>query len=728
MYNGEGTIICQVQGQASTPVTQNAAASMPMNAPDFAAPFYRVAHKSAGRLRLRPLRPEDAAALPDNQIIAANALARYCDNLPATAQVSVAPVTGSVLIIVLRANTSPARKNDGEPRNPVPGRLVSYLIPKLFNTAVAIWRALPYIGRGLVALARERALTLETLDASALLVCILRRDYKTLASIIFFFALAEYLADWTRKKSEADLAEKLALNIDSVWIEAAGEEIQIPFRRLKKDDTVIVRGGCAIPADGRVVAGEGMVNQSSLTGEDMPQRRQVGSSVYAGTILEEGELRVQVEKAGGDSRIRSILRYIEESEEAKAGIAGRYERIADSVVPWNFLLAGLVLLITRSPYRAGSVLLVDYSCAIRLATPLCILTGMREAADCGALVKGGKAIEALAEADTVVFDKTGTLTEARPEVVEVIPFGPLTKPGGREQVLKIAACLEEHFPHPVGQAVVEAAKKEGINHREEHTEVEFIVAHGIASRLNGQRVLLGSEHFVLEDHHTRLSKRQHETVEQRAALGLSLLYLALDGELAGLICIADRLRDETPAVIQALRDDGARRIIMLTGDGLRTAKRIAAMAGIDEYRANMLPEEKAAFVALLRQQGGKVLMIGDGVNDSPALAAADIGCAMQGGADMAREVADMVLVSGRLEDMLTARAIARETLARVRVGFGFSLVWNTMLLTASLGGVISPGVSAFLHNAGTSALAVRLMRPMSDDIVPQTPLCLEARP
>ncbi len=669
--------------------------------------FYYIAHQIPGRMRLRPLPPQ--AANSGRQTIASSDLAVLLRGLPPNVQVDICPKTGSILIAVRRERQAATPERRQEPRNPVPGKILSYVYPKGLRFFLAVARSVPYMLRGLNTIIRKHSVNLDVLDGSALLVCLLQRDFRSLGSIVFFFALGEYLAEWTRKKSHASLADSLALNIESAWIQTeAGEELEVPLARLNIGDIVIIRAGSVIPVDGTVAMGDGMVNQATMTGEALPVHRKAGNSVYAGTILEEGELRVQASKVGGETRINSILRHIEESEEAKAAIQGKYEKIADAVVPYNFMLCGLVYALTRNPRRAGSVLLVDYSCAIRLSTPLAILTAMQEAADHGVLIKGGKFAEALAQADVVVFDKTGTLTEAQPTVADVISFSP---GHSKDDILKLAACLEEHFPHPVGRAVVRAAEQAGLSHREEHAEVEFVVAHGIASKLNGQRVLVGSEHFLVEDSNVLITEEQRQIIRTESARGRSILYLSLNGGLAGILMIEDKIRPNAREVISKLRESGVKRAIMLTGDGPLTAAAIAAEAGIDEFRAAMLPEQKAAFVSELREQGFTVLMIGDGVNDSPALSAANIGCAMCSGADMAKEVADMVLTSGNLDGLLLARDICRKLLPRISSSFRTSLFWNSLFLLGGLTGLLSAGVSAFLHNTVTSAIAVNSMRP-----------------
>ena len=669
---------------------------------------YYVAHRMDGRLRLRPF--DRRAALCD-----AGSAAVMADNFVALLPGSVTTVsdrTGSVLVVYGMAACSARDRTNTlvpvpvEPRNPIPGKLRGFFYPRVLVAALAVFRAIPYIFAGIRSLFRG-ALGLEVLDGAALVVCLAQRDFKSVSSITFFFALGEFLADWTRKKSRASLEESLALKIDQVWIREGDLERHLPFAELKEGDCVVVRAGYALPVDGTVVEGQGMVNQASMTGESLPVHRRAGSTVFAGTILEEGELCVKATRVGSDTRINAILRTIEESENVKARIQGRYERMADAIVPYNFLLSGLVLTFTRNLARAGSVLLVDYSCAIRLATPLTIFTAMREAVDRGVLIKGGKYMEAVAEADVVVFDKTGTLTRANPVLVDVIPFGDMS----REAVLRLAACLEEHFAHPVGQSVVRASDAEGLRHREEHATVEYIVAHGIASIWQERRVLIGSGHFVLEDEGIRLTAAQKKIVARESDKGRSILYLSVGGKLAGLLMIEDEIREDAPAVVQLLRQDGISRVIMLTGDSELTAAGIARRAGISEYRSQMLPEDKAVFINQLKREGCRVIMVGDGINDSPALSAAHVGVAMAGGADMAREVADIVLVNEDLRGLLLARSLSRLALRRVKSAFTTSVLLNSAFLAGGLLGVIRPGLSALLHNASTAGIAISSTQP-----------------
>ncbi|MDR2745755.1 MAG: heavy metal translocating P-type ATPase [Desulfovibrio sp.] len=699
---------------------------------------YLVAHSIPGRLRLRPIAHVCRTMDADEKN-----LAEWLSRAFPGAKFAFSPGTGSVLVTyessdpphpgratkkrgrrALETASPDASDYDSPvPYNPIPGKLRSYLYPRFVVFLIAALRSVRYIRKALKSLLRGR-LNLDVLDGAALTVCFLQRDFKLLSSMVFFFALGEYLTKWTRKKSRTSLEESLALHIDHVWVRREGSEIRIPFAQACEGDEIVVRAGSALPVDGTIVAGRGMINQASLTGESMAVPRGPGASVYAGTVLEAGELVVKALKIGDGTRLHSIVKAIEDSENLKSTLQHRYELMADTIVPFNFLLSAATYVVTRNFRRAGSVLLVDYSCAIRLAAPLVMSTAMREAANNGLLIKGGKFVEEIAHADVVVFDKTGTLTMARPAVVNVIPFG------GRDRrlILRLAACLEEHFVHPVGQAVVYAAEKENLQHREEHTKVEFIVAHGILSTWQGKKVRVGSGHFVLE-HMARerrenagkdavlpLDDEQKAAIEREARRGRSILYLSIDEELAGIILIEDELREDAAAAVQALRDDGIARVIMLTGDDAKTAAGIAEQAGIQEFEAQMLPEDKAAYIRRLKAQGHIVAMVGDGVNDSLALSAAHVGIAMAEGTDVAREVADIVLTNGDLNGLLLARKIAREALARIRNGFHTSLCCNSVFLAGGLMGLLGPGASAFLHNALTSAIAVSSIRPFTSAV------------
>ncbi|MDR1241177.1 MAG: heavy metal translocating P-type ATPase [Deltaproteobacteria bacterium] len=666
---------------------------------------YYIAHCIPGRLRLRPLPGAAAQNMADLRAAFPGA------------ELTVSSATGSVLVLYAGAAQNTSVSAGGHTRsapgfravarNPIPGKLRSLFYPRMLVSALAVFRALPYMLKAVKNLLRGR-LNLDVLDGAALLVCILQRDFRTLSSLTFFFALGGYLEDWTRKKSRVSLEESLALHVDYVWIRDGAVERRIPFSEARPGDCIVVRAGSALPVDGTVVSGEGMVNQASMTGEAMPVRRSAGASVYAGSVLEQGELLVKASRCGGNTRIHSIIRAIEESENVKASVQSRYERMADAIVPYNFLLSGVVYAVTRNLMRSGSVLLVDYSCAIRLAAPLAVFACMREAADNGVLIKGGKFMEAIARADVVVFDKTGTLTRARPALMEVIPFGGRR----REDILRLAACLEEHFPHPVGQAVVRAAEKEGLKHREEHTQVEFIVAHGIASTWKGRRVLIGSARFIVEEQGIVPDEEQQAIIDREAEKGRTVLYLGMGGKLAGVLSVEDEIRDNAAEVVRALRAGGVKRVVMLTGDGEKTAAGVAARVGIHEFRSRMLPGDKADFIHALKKDGCFVAMIGDGINDSPALSAAHVGVAMMEGADVAREVADIVLTSGDLGGLLTAGKLSRGALRRIHSGFRTSLFWNSVFLAGGLLGALRPGLSAFLHNATTAAIAVSSLQPL----------------
>nr|GBO94968.1 lead, cadmium, zinc and mercury transporting ATPase [Nitratidesulfovibrio sp. HK-II] len=594
---------------------------------------------------------------------------------------------------------------------PGAGGLVRYLIlrpflPRIVRMVSAFFRALPFLLKGGRSLASGR-LNVDVLDAAALGISLVRGDFRSVGLITALFAVGEFLEEWTRKKSRESLAESLAVDVDTVWVKRGEAEVQVPLSALADGDLVVVRAGSSIPVDGVVAEGEAMVNQTSMTGEPLAVARRAGASVYAGTVVEEGRLDIRPTGVGSETRINQIVGFIERSEALKANVQGKAERLADAIVPYSFLLAGGVWAVTRDVARAASVLLVDYSCAIRLATPLAILTGMREGAHHGVLIKGGRFIEGLAGADTVVFDKTGTLTEARPRVAEVISLNG----HGRDDVLRLAACLEEHFPHPVARAVVRKAEQEALDHQEEHAEVEYVVAHGIASRLRGERVLVGSRHFVHEDEGVPLDEFL-PVINQWAAKGYSILHLAIGGKLAGILCIEDPLRPEAADVVRGLRKQGVKRIIMLTGDGPVTAAAVASAVGVDEWRAQVLPADKADIVRQLQTEGGKVVMVGDGINDSPALSAADVGVSLRDGADLAREVADVVLSGNDLAELLVARRLAKATLRRIHVNFSSIMGLNTAFMALGLVGRAQPGMLALLHNLTTVGVALNAMRPM----------------
>lgn len=584
--------------------------------------------------------------------------------------------------------------------------LLRPLLPMTARILTALQAALPYLLRGLRTLTQGK-LNVDVLDASAIGISLLRRDFRTVSLLTVLLGLGEALESWTRQKSRDSLAQSLALDVDAVWVRRQGQELRVPLENLHEEDLVIARAGSAIAVDGIVVDGEAVVNQASMTGEPLGVVRHAGASVYAGTVVEEGEIRIRPTGTGDGTRLKKIINFIEESQSLKAGVESRAMRLADMAVPFTFLLAGGVWLVTGNLARAASVLLVDYSCALRLATPLAVLAAMREGARRNVLIKGGAFLEALAEADTVVFDKTGTLTAARPRVAHVEPV-----PGAsRREVLRLAACLEEHFPHPVARAVVRQAEDENLSHREEHSAVEYVVAHGVASRLHGKRVLLGSRHYIEQDEHIDLHILDARA-EELAAHGLSLLYLAVDGQPRGIIAIEDSLRPEAHAVILALRKLGLTRMLMLTGDDARTAAPLARRLGIEEYRANVLPVDKAEIIRDLQAAGRKVIMIGDGINDAPALSAADVGVSLRDGADLACETADVVLTDSHLSSLVTARLLGMRALGRIHSNFRWNMGLNSVFLGAGLAGFVPPATAAILHNVTTVGVTLNAMRPV----------------
>ncbi len=593
---------------------------------------------------------------------------------------------------------------------PLLGPLVRYFVlrsfmPPWLRIILSIKSALPHLMQGLKSLFSGK-INVELLDATAIGISLLRRDFPTVSMLTFLLGLGEALETWTRHHSREGLAQSLALDVDNVWIRHEDTEVRIPFSQLTLEHEVIVRTGAVIMVDGTVVAGEAVVNQSSMTGEPQGVVRTQGSSVFAGTVVEEGTIIIRPTSLASETRLQKIIDFIEDSQSLKADIESRAMRMADAAVPFTFLLSGLVYLITRDPIRASSVLLVDYSCALRLATPLAILATMREGASRGVLIKGGVFLEALAEADTIVFDKTGTLTEAKPQVAEVIACGH----NNPQEILRLAACMEEHFPHPVARAIVREAERQDLKHEEEHGEVEYVVAHGIASRLHGERVLLGSRHYIREDENIDVSPLEDE-VNRLIEQGYSLLYLAKGGFLAGVIAIRDTLRPEASEVITKLKESGIKRVVMLTGDDKRAAKNMADLLGITEYHAGILPVDKARIVQELQAQGAKVIMVGDGVNDAPALSMADVGVSLRDGTDLAKEVADVVLLESNLHSLVVARQLGQKVVARIKGNFVANMSLNSAFLAASLFGIITPTLSAVLHNVTTVGVTLNATRP-----------------
>ena len=581
------------------------------------------------------------------------------------------------------------------------------VLPMLINTANVFLGAIPYFFRGVKNLFKGK-LNVEVLDASAIGVSLLLRDFKTAGLVILLLGMGEMLERYTRKKSLASLADQLALKVDRVWVRQGDAVIEKALKDITTEDVIVVRTGNTIPVDGKVVAGNAAVNQATMTGEPLPVHRESGGTVFAGTVVEDGEIDIQATKMGDGTRLNQIVKFIETSEKSKAGIQGKAEHLADAIVPFNFALAGLVFLCTRSLARTAAVLMVDYSCALRLATPLAILTAMKQGTKSGVLVKGGRYLEALAEVDTVVLDKTGTLTQASPQLSDVVS---LDAERDEKEVLALAACLEEHFPHPVSRAVVRAAQAQGVNHyNEEHdAEVKYVVAHGICSSVDGQKVIIGSRHFVEEDEKVDVTAGLPH-VERLAAEGKSVLYMAQGGKLIGILGIVDPLRPEAKDVIRELKKRSIKRIVMLTGDDTRTAKNVAGQLGITEFRAQVLPTDKASHVLALKKEGCKVLMIGDGVNDSPALSSADVGATLKEGSDIAQEVADVVLTNNNLADLPMAIDLGRATMRRIKENFTVSVGLNTGFMAGGLFGVLTPALGAVLHNLTTIGVCLNAMR------------------
>ena len=576
-------------------------------------------------------------------------------------------------------------------------------LPSPLRIARILWHMIPFVRRGLHCLLRRRV-KVELLDALSISISACRRDFGTAGMVMFLLEIGELLEEWTRKKSVADLARCMSLNVDRVWLRTAQGEVLVPVSQVQPGDAVVVRAGGIIPVDGLVLEGEVTVNQASLTGESIPVPKRPGGAVYAGTVVEEGECVLEVKQASGQSRYDQIVHMIEQSEQMKSEAESRAANLADKLVPYTFAGSLLSFVLTRNVTRALSVLMVDFSCALKLAMPLAVLSAMREAGRAHITVKGGKFLEAAAAADTIVFDKTGTLTHACPQVTQVVPFG------GKEEteMLRLAACLEEHFPHSMANAVVEEAKRRGLRHEEYHSKVEYLVAHGIASTVNGERVLIGSAHFVFEDEGCVIPEGEQERFDALPP-EYSHLYLAIGGQLAAVICISDPLREEAKEVLSALRALGITSTVMLTGDSYRTAAAIAAQVGVDDFRAGVLPADKAEYVARLRREGHTVLMVGDGINDSPALSEADTGIAISDGAAIAREIADITIAADNLWELVELRRIAMALMARIHSNYRFVIGFNGTLIALGVAGVLPPATSATLHNLSTLGVSLRSM-------------------
>lgn len=580
------------------------------------------------------------------------------------------------------------------------------LLPLPIRIALTIGRSVKYIGIGLKCLL-QRKIEVPVLDATAITVSLITKDFSTASSIMFLLGIGELLEEWTHKKSVDDLARSMSLNVSKVWLKTPeNQEILVESSKIEKGDKVVVHMGNVIPFDGEVLDGDAMVNQASLTGESVPVQRTVGNTVFAGTVVEEGEITIRVKEVEGNNRFDQIVTMIEESEKLKSELEGKAEHYADKLVPWTLGATGLTYLLTRNVTKAMSILMVDFCCALKLAMPISVLSAIREASLYNVTVKGGKFLEAVAEADTIVFDKTGTLTKAHPTVVDLVNFN---DEYSSDDMLRVAACLEEHFPHSMAKAVVDAASKKGLSHEEMHTKVEYIVAHGIATSINGKRTVIGSYHFVFEDEKCVVPAGK-EPLFESLPLYYSHLYLAIEGKLSAVICIEDPLRDEAVAVVTSLKKAGISKVVMMTGDSERTASVIAKKVGVDEYYAEVLPEDKAAFVEREKAKGRKVIMIGDGINDSPALSAANVGIAISDGAEIAREIADITVGSDDLYQIVTLKYISNALMKRIKSNYRKIVGFNSGLIALGVAGVLPPTTTALLHNGSTILISVNSMK------------------
>lgn len=584
-----------------------------------------------------------------------------------------------------------------------------FLLPYPISAAYTTIMSAKYIWKGIKTL-MERKLEVPVLDATAIGVSILRSDFDTAGSVMFLLGIGELLEEWTHKKSVDDLARTMSLNVGKVWLKTEDQAVLVPSSKIKAGDQVVVHMGNVIPFDGEVVDGEAMINQASLTGESVPVRRTIGNYVYAGTVVEEGEVTINVKAVGGSSRYEKIAAMIEDSGKLKSGLESRAEHLADKLVPYSLGGTALTWLLTRNTTKALSILMVDFSCALKLAMPISVLSAIREAGMYKITVKGGKYLEAVAEADTIVFDKTGTLTKAKPTVAKVVSFNEMNE----DELLRIAACLEEHFPHSMAKAVVSAAKAKHLDHEEMHSKVEYIVAHGISTQIEGKKAVIGSYHFVFEDEKVIIpdgKKEQFDNLPEE----YSHLYMAIEGKLAAVICIEDPLREEAAEVIKELREAGLSKIVMMTGDSERTAKAIAKRVGVDEYYAEVLPEDKASFCDKEKAAGRKVIMIGDGINDSPALSAANVGIAISDGAELAREIADITVGADNLRELVTLKKISNGLIKRISHNYHTIVGFNAGLIALGVCGVIMPTTSALLHNTSTLLIGLKSMQNLLDE-------------
>lgn len=582
-------------------------------------------------------------------------------------------------------------------------------LPMPVRAVITSVKSVKYIWHGIRCLMHGK-IEVPVLDATAISVSVFRRDYATAGSVMFLLGIGEIIEEWTHKKSVGDLARSMSLNVDKVWLKRNEQEILVKSSDIEPGDHVVIRMGNVIPFDGEVVIGEGMVNQASLTGESLPVRRSVGQSVFAGTVLEEGEIEVLVKAVSGSTRFEKIVTMIEDSEKLKSSVEGKAEHLADRLVPYTLLGTGAVWLLTRNITKTLSVLMVDFSCALKLAMPITVLSAIREAGENNITVKGGKFLEAVADADTIVFDKTGTLTKATPTVKEIVAFSEYSE----NDLLRIAACLEEHFPHSMAKAVVDAAKERHLSHEEMHSKVEYVVAHGISSSIDDKKVLIGSSHFIFEDEGCTISSEYQDRYDSLKP-EYSHLYLAIEKQLVAVICIEDPLREEATEMVRDLKKAGIRKVVMMTGDSERTAAAIAKRVGVDEYYAEVLPEDKANFVEKEKAEGRKVIMIGDGINDSPALSAADAGIAISDGAEIAREIADITIAADDLREVVTLKLLANAMMKRIHKNYRNIVGINSGLILLGVTGIVQPTVSALLHNASTLMISLGSMKNLLDE-------------
>ena len=582
-------------------------------------------------------------------------------------------------------------------------------LPMPVRAVITSVKSVKYIWHGIRCLMHGK-IEVPVLDATAISVSVFRRDYATAGSVMFLLGIGEIIEEWTHKKSVGDLARSMSLNVNKVWLKRDEQEILVRSSDIEPGDHVVIRMGNVIPFDGEVVTGEGMVNQASLTGESLPVRRSVGQSVFAGTVLEEGEIEVLVKAVSGSTRFEKIVTMIEDSEKLKSSVEGKAEHLADRLVPYTLLGTGAVWLLTRNITKTLSVLMVDFSCALKLAMPITVLSAIREAGENNITVKGGKFLEAVADADTIVFDKTGTLTKATPTVKEIVAFSEYSE----NDLLRIAACLEEHFPHSMAKAVVDAAKERHLFHEEMHSKVEYVVAHGISSSIDDKKVLIGSSHFIFEDEGCTIPSEYQDRYDSLKP-EYSHLYLAIEKQLVAVICIEDPLREEAVEMVRDLKKAGIRKVVMMTGDSERTAAAIAKRVGVDEYYAEVLPEDKANFVEKEKSEGRKVIMIGDGINDSPALSAADAGIAISDGAEIAREIADITIAADDLREVVTLKLLANAMMKRIHKNYRNIVGINSGLILLGVTGIVQPTVSALLHNASTLMISLGSMKNLLDE-------------